>query len=96
MVIIATVHFPRLHLNQAVAAYTGLPMLPPEIQRNGPFLRTAEGRVNAVTLYTAQEEAAADLLPKIRERYQCFADIPDFNYEIQEWREFRELLADWV
>lgn len=96
MVIIAKVHFPRRHLNLAVAAYTGLPQLPPEVLRSGPFLRSAEGIVNAITVYTSQEGAAADLLAKIRERYQCFATIPDFHNDIQEWREFRELLADWV
>ncbi|HSH13701.1 MAG TPA: hypothetical protein VLA15_08125, partial [Desulfurivibrionaceae bacterium] len=76
--------------------YTGLPHVPPEILRNGPFLRSKDGMVNAITVYTSHEGAAADLLTKIRKRYQGFAAIPDFHYDIQEWREFRELLAGWV
>lgn len=96
MVIIARVHFPRCHINQAATAYTGLPALPPEIQRSGPFFRTDGDRVNAITIYSVPEGAAPDQLSGLRERYRPFAAIPDFSCDIHEWRDFRETLADWV
>lgn len=96
MIIIAKVHFPRRHLNQAVTAYTGLPELPPEVLRSGPFFRAVEGTVHALTMYNLPKGEPEEALSTLRERYRCFAAIPEFSCDIQEWREFRESLANWV
>jgi len=95
MVIVAKVSFPRSYLNQAVAVYTGLPTLPLGIRLYGPFFRPDSDRVNAVAVYQLGAFDHALALKLIRERYRSFDDIPDFTKEIQEWHEFREMLAAW-
>lgn len=96
MVVIARISFPRRHLNQAVAAYTGLPPLPPGIVKSGPFLQAGGDTVQVLAIYDIRPEAMEDVFSELRERYRCFAAIPDFVCDIQAWREFRELLASWV
>jgi len=96
MVIIAKASFPRRYLNQAVAAYTGLQPLPPEIVRTGPFFRTTTDIIQAIGIYNLPESAGQETLALLQERYRGFYAIPGFTLDIQEWREFREMLADWV
>lgn len=96
MVIIAKVSFPRRHLNRAVAAYTGLPPVPPGVVRNGPFFKIGDDLVHAITIFTLPEKFPAETITLLRERTHAFADIPEFTCDIQEWREFREFLAGWV
>lgn len=96
MVVVARVSFPRRHLNRAVTAYTGLPPMPREVLLNGPFFQTDANTVHALTVYNLPENTAAEHLPRLRSRYSCFAAIPDFSCDLQEWREFREFLAGWV
>lgn len=96
MVVVARISFPRRHLNQAVAVYTGLPPLPPWIVKNGPFLQAGGDTVQVLAIYDIRQEAVAEALAELRERYSCFTAIPDFVCDIQAWREFREILASWV
>lgn len=95
MVVIARASFPRRHLNQAVAAYTGLPPLAPEVTKHGPFFQPQEERIEAITCYSLAGHSPA-ALDSLRERYQSFAAIPGFVCDLQEWREFREFLAPWM
>ncbi len=96
MVAIAKVSFPRCHLNQAVAAYTGLPPVPPGVVRNGPFFQISEELVHAITIYTLPEGFTDATTLLLQGRYQVFATIPGFSCDLQEWREYREFLAGWV
>lgn len=96
MVVIAKISFPRCHLNQAVAVYTGLPPVPPGVLRNGPFFQLGSDQVHAITIFTLPDEFPPETLTLLRERTQAFAAIPDFSCDIQEWREFREFLSGWV
>lgn len=96
MVIVVEASFPRQYLTAAVTSYTALPPLPSEVAKNGPFFRTSGPTVFALTVYTISDAHLEDLLAMLRERYQSFAAIPDFRCDLQEWREFREFLGDWV
>lgn len=96
MVVVARVSFPRRHLNQAVTAYTGLPPMPTGVVLNGPFFQTDADTVQALTVYNLPEDLGEEILPRLRERYSCFATIPGFSCDLQVWREFREFLAEWV
>jgi hypothetical protein len=96
MVVVARASFPRRHLKQVVAAYTGLPPLPPGIIKNGPLFQPGEEAVQVLTFYNLSDGDADKLIPILRERYSCFAQIPDFDCDLQEWREFREFLSGWM
>jgi hypothetical protein len=96
MVVVGRVSFHRRHLNQAVSVYTGLPAVPPGIIKSGPFFQVEGDSVQVLAFYRIQPESAEEALATVRDRYACFTTIPDFRCDIQEWREFREFLADWV
>ncbi|NTV14740.1 MAG: hypothetical protein HGA96_12550 [Desulfobulbaceae bacterium] len=96
MVIVAQVSFPRSHLTQAVTTYTGLPQLPLGVIKNGPFFRTSDVTVFAFTFYNLPDDDTVGHLDMLRVRFQSFSVIPEFHCELQEWQEFREMLAAWV
>ena len=95
MVIVAKVSFPRSHLNQAVSVYMGLPKLPSGFRLSGPFFRPDSEMVHAVTVYHLEADSLPEALKLIRDRYRGFRGIPGFTKDIQEWHEFREMLAAW-
>lgn len=95
MVIVAKVSFPRLHLNQAVAVYTGLPAVPAGVTLSGPFFRPDSQMVHAVAVYHLDQESQDGALALIRDRYRSFKEVPGFTKDIQEWQEYREMLAAW-
>jgi len=95
MVIVAKVSFPRNQLNQAVSVYMGLPPVPPGVRLSGPFFRPDAEMVHAVAVYHLEPGSQPETLALIRDRYRGFKGIPGFSKDIQEWQEFREMLAAW-
>ncbi len=96
MVILAKISFPRSHLNQAVSVYMGLPPVPPGISLSGPFFRPDSEMIHAIAVYHLEDaNSHPESLALIRNRYRGFRDIPGFTKDIQEWHEFREMLAAW-
>ena len=96
MVIVARISFPRRHLNQAVAVYTGLPPLPPGVIKNGPFFQLSKELINAITIFTLPNEGTTAAANILQNRYQAFAAILDFSCDVQEWREFKEFINSWI
>ena len=72
-----------------------LPPLPAVIKLSGPFFRPDADMVHAVAVYRLEAEGQEEALSLIRERYWGFKGIPGFSEDIQEWHEFREMLAAW-
>jgi hypothetical protein len=95
MVIVAKVSFPRSQLNQAVAVYMGLPPVPSGVRLSGPFFRPDSETVHAVAVYHLESDSQPEILALVRDRYRGFKGIPGFTKDIQEWHEFREMLAAW-
>ena len=93
MIIVARVSFPKKNLSQAVKAYTSLKLLPVDIERGGPYFKTNEGEIEAITYYRFLPEAPSDPLKYVKERYESFETIKGFSGEIARWQSIDEAIT---
>ena len=92
MVIVARISFPSKSLSQAVKVYTGLLLLPGDIERGGPYFKTDGDKVEAITYYKFPSGAVADPLQYIKERYEPFEKVKGYSGEIARWQGIDEAI----